>query len=78
MQEDLTCPPATPRIDLRQRKGRVWKAHVEFIEFRKNISPSYNRLDIVHKYSFRSFPVPSPVPASTHEEPSTWIHHFGV
>jgi hypothetical protein len=35
------------------------------IEFRKYLS--YNWFDIVHKNSSRGFPVPSPVPASTHE-----------
>jgi len=48
---------------------------MENIEFRKYLS--YNRFDIVHENSSRGFPVPSPDPASTYEEPSTWVHqHF--
>jgi hypothetical protein len=63
-------PP--PPIDLRQRKGRLWKSLIEFIHSYN----SYNWLDVVHKHSSRRLSVPSPVAASTHEEPGAWIDHL--
>jgi hypothetical protein len=33
----------------------------------------YNRLDVVYKYSSRGLPMPSPVSASTDEEPTSRI-----
>jgi hypothetical protein len=69
---DSPYPICPPTIDLRQRKDRAWNTLIEFARYR-----SYNWLDVVHKNSSRSFPVPSPVTTSTHEEPSTWIDHWG-
>jgi|SRR6266851_605263 len=37
---------------------------------------SYYWLDVVHKNSSCRLSVPSPVAASTHEEPGAWIDHF--
>jgi hypothetical protein len=37
---------------------------------------SYNRFDVMYKYSSRGLPVPAPVPASTDKKPSSRIDHL--
>ena len=57
------------------RINRVWKATIDFFYKVSQGYALYNRLDVVYKYGSRGLPMPSPVPASTDEEPTSWIHH---